>query len=121
MEEKLVEIARYHNYTQAHIERGLLESAGIYCSLLGDNHHSVEPYLQVALGGIRLRVADGDAAAAREILGSVAPAAAADKPLLPASRRGVWGAFLSFMMYVLGGAPMPVRKPIDNDEDQGQS
>jgi hypothetical protein len=120
MEEKMVEIARYHDYTQAHIARGLLEAAGIYCSLLGDNHHSVEPYLQVALGGIRLRVASGYAPAAREILGDVSPPPSADEPLLPASRRGMWGALVSFMMYMLGGAPMPVRKRIRNDEGEGE-
>ena len=63
-----VTVARFTSPLEAQIAKGMLESVGIECFLIGEN---VNQLLQAAFR-VRLQVASEDEAAARELLGSSA-------------------------------------------------
>lgn len=117
-DDPLVEIARVYDYSQAEIMRGALQAHGFECVLFGDNHHRMQPHLQIALGGIRVMVREYHAAEARNFL----TLAAWDEPAieqpaaLPASRRGWWRALGAFVTFLLG-APLRVRDRIEKDDE----
>ena len=65
---KLVVVDTYLNPLDAHVARGLLESEGIPAMLHSEHHvWSSWPFAS-ALGGVRLQVAEQDAAGARAVL-----------------------------------------------------
>lgn len=71
MAERLVTIATFNELTEAHILKGRLEAEGILC-FLGDEHIvGVQPFYSVAVGGVKLKVTEGDVAEARAILARI--------------------------------------------------
>ncbi|MFD2245868.1 DUF2007 domain-containing protein [Pontibacter ruber] len=71
MAERLVTIATFNEPTEAHIVKGRLEAEGIPC-FLGDEHIvAVQPFYSVAVGGVKLKVTEGDADEARAILARI--------------------------------------------------
>lgn len=67
-EDKLVQIGRFFDSTQAHIARGILETNDIHCFLFDENHTSTAWHLNIALGGTRLMILRSDLEIALEIL-----------------------------------------------------
>lgn len=63
--EGMVTVARFESPVEAQIAKGVLESAGIDCFLVGENVNSL---LQAAFR-VRLQVRTEDEEAARELLG----------------------------------------------------
>jgi hypothetical protein len=63
-EEALVTVGRYLEPTDAHMAKGLLDSAGIECFLQGENANA----LLAPAFRVRLRVRHADEAAAKEML-----------------------------------------------------
>jgi hypothetical protein len=66
----LVVIATHLRPEEAGMLRGLLESAGIDAVLRDDMLSSVNPFLQPAIGGVKLAVRAADAERAQEIIKS---------------------------------------------------
>lgn len=60
----LVTIARFEDHLEAEVAKGALQAAGIPCFLHGENANNLLP----AAFGVRLQVAPGDEADAREVL-----------------------------------------------------
>lgn len=65
----LVTVAQFGTPVEAEMARGRLESEGIRAFLRDDMAVGMQPHLSGLLGGVRLAVAERDAAAATEILG----------------------------------------------------
>ncbi|OKL41813.1 putative signal transducing protein [Pontibacter flavimaris] len=71
MAERLVTIATFNELTEAHILKGRLEAEGILC-FLGDEHIvGVHPFYSVAVGGVKLKVTEGDVMEAKAILARI--------------------------------------------------
>lgn len=71
MAERLVTIATFNELTEAHILKGRLEAEGILC-FLGDEHIvGVQPFYSVAVGGVKLKVTEGDVMEAKSILSRI--------------------------------------------------
>ncbi|TXK37996.1 DUF2007 domain-containing protein [Pontibacter qinzhouensis] len=65
---RLVTIATFNQPTEAHILKGRLESEGIPC-YLGDEHIvGAHPFYSVAVGGVKLQVAEQHEAEARHLV-----------------------------------------------------
>lgn len=104
--ENLIEIAQFYNAAEAQMARGALESGGLECVLFDVNHHSIQPYLQMAMP-VRLMVRNNDAAAARALLNEIHAAPPAEEPsLLPRTPQSLLRAAGSLLLYLLGGAPL---------------
>jgi Zn finger protein HypA/HybF involved in hydrogenase expression len=58
----------YNNYIEAHIAKGVLEEAGISCWLKDEFTLTLDPILTNSVGGIKIMVAETDAARAMEVL-----------------------------------------------------
>jgi len=69
----LVQVARYHTLSEAHVAASVLQSAGIAASIADAHYGSVFWLEQSALGGYRLSVASEDLRDAVEILSSPPP------------------------------------------------
>jgi hypothetical protein len=63
--EGMVNVARFESPVEAQIAKGMLESAGVECFLVGENANSM---IQAAFR-VRLQVRDEDEETARELLG----------------------------------------------------
>ena len=59
-EERLVLLGRFYDTTQAHIFRGILESAEIPCFVFDENHSATAWHIGIALGGVRIMVLASD-------------------------------------------------------------
>lgn len=72
MPAEFVTIAHFRDPSQAHLARGVLESAGIEAHVFGDITGNLEPSFALlggaGKGGIRLMVREADAAEARALL-----------------------------------------------------
>ena len=66
--DEFVTVATYDRVTDAHIALGRLLAEGIEAQLFDDNMVQMDWLYSIALGGIKLRVARGDAKAARAVL-----------------------------------------------------
>jgi len=66
--ERLVELTVVHHEVEANIIRGLLESAGIGCTLVAPVPHSLYPFTVDGLAKVKVQVLDVDVERAREIL-----------------------------------------------------
>ena len=91
----LVEAARFHTLSEAHVAASVLRSAGIVASIADAHYGSVFWIEQRALGGYRLSVADEDLADTIDILRAPPPVEPLDEPLdepLPTGNRIVAGA-----------------------------
>ncbi|RYY62638.1 MAG: DUF2007 domain-containing protein [Chitinophagaceae bacterium] len=64
-------LSSYDNYIEAHIALGRLENAYINCHLQDDHSVTLNPYLSNAIGGIKLMVAESQAARANEVLSGI--------------------------------------------------
>jgi len=69
-DDSLVVIASYLRTEEAGMLRGLLESAGIAAVIRDDALSGMNPFLQSAIGGVKLAVRAADAGRALEIVGS---------------------------------------------------
>ncbi len=72
--QKLVTVRRYRDLSEAIVARSVIEGAGMYCFLQNENMVRLDWQLSNFIGGIRLQVAESDAAAAEEILSAPVPA-----------------------------------------------
>lgn len=91
----LVEAARFHTLSEAHVAASVLRSAGIVVSIADAHYGSVFWIEQRALGGYRLSVAEEDLADTLDILRAPPPVEPLDEPTgepLPAESRIVAGA-----------------------------
>jgi len=70
---KLVTLRRYRDLSEAIVARGMLESAGIEVFLQDENLVRLDWQVSNFIGGIRLQVAEADAAAALELLDQPVP------------------------------------------------
>ena len=61
-------VGRYENLVDAHIALGRLTSEGIAAHLIDAQMVQQDPLAGLAIGGIKLRVASGDAPRARALL-----------------------------------------------------
>ncbi|MFA6185687.1 MAG: hypothetical protein WC770_00540 [Phycisphaerae bacterium] len=68
MDEKIIKIASFNDYTNAEIAKISLESAGIDCFLSGENFVATYWLLASADGGIKLYIKHSDKQQAEEIL-----------------------------------------------------
>jgi len=66
--DEFVTVATYDKVTDAHIALGRLAAEGIEAQLFDDHMVQMDWLYSIAVGGIKLRVARGDAKAAREVL-----------------------------------------------------
>jgi hypothetical protein len=66
--DEFVTVATYDKVTDAHIAMGRLAAEGIEAQLFDDQMVQMDWLYSIAVGGIKLRVARGDAKAAREVL-----------------------------------------------------
>lgn len=66
--DEFVTVATYDNSTDAHIALGRLSAEGIEAVLFDDHMVQMDWLYAIALGGVKLRVARGDEAAARRVL-----------------------------------------------------
>ena len=62
--EGMVTVGRFGSPIEAQMAKGMLESAGIQCQLVGENVNA----MMAGVLRVRLQVLDGDAAAARELM-----------------------------------------------------
>jgi hypothetical protein len=81
--DSLVVIATHLRPEEAGMLRGLLESAGIDAVLRDDMLSAVNPFLQPAIGGVKLAVRAADAECAQEIIKSAGalPGPGPDEPV----------------------------------------
>ena len=68
MSQKLVAIAQYRDLPQAGLDKSIFESQGITCFLDNEFTIGVNWLYSTALGGVKLKVLEGDAARAKGIL-----------------------------------------------------
>ena len=72
---RLVTVQSYRDFAEAYAGRSLLESAGISAWIADENLVRMDWFYSNLVGGMRLRVAESDEAAAREILEDAVPPA----------------------------------------------
>jgi hypothetical protein len=82
-DDSLIVIASYLRTEEAGMLRGLLESAGIAAVIRDDVLSGINPFLQSAIGGVKLAVRAADAVRALEIIGSagVLPGSGPQEPI----------------------------------------
>ena len=76
-EGKLVTVRRYRDLSEAIVARAVIEAAGLPCFLQNENIVRLDWQISNFIGGIRLQVAESDAAVAEEILSAPVPASIA--------------------------------------------
>ena len=69
MEIKLTTIAVYNNAIDAHLAKTKLDSEGIVSFIMDENLVSINPLLNLTIGGVKLKTNNNDAEKAKEILG----------------------------------------------------
>ena len=72
--QKLVTVRRYRDLSEAIVARSVIQGAGMFCFLQNENMVRLDWQLSNFIGGIRLQVAESDAAIAEEILSAPVPA-----------------------------------------------
>ena len=72
--EGMVTVGRYESPVEAQIVKGMLESAGVECMLVGENANN----LMQAAFRVRLQVKEEDEVAARELLAQPVPEQSTD-------------------------------------------
>lgn len=70
---EMVTVRQFRDLPEALFAKGSLESAGLECALIDDNMVRLDWFISNLLGGVKLRVAAEDAAAANEILNQAIP------------------------------------------------
>ena len=79
---KYIKLQSYDNYIPAHIAMGKLEAHDIVCYLADENTVTIDPFLNYAVGGIKLMVAENQVERAIEILNDSSSTA---QPLNPST------------------------------------
>src|ERR1700749_4331411 len=64
----LTTLRTFDNYVTAHIIKAKLETEGIRCVLMDENTVTMQWHMAMAIGGIKLKVANADVARANHIL-----------------------------------------------------
>ena len=118
-------IAHYIDPIEAHLARGRLLSEGIDAHL-GDEHLAVANWeWRLAVGGVKLRVADGDVGRAKLVLQALDAGDYAleseseeldDEAALHAPDRESWSSRLAWLALMLFGIPLPWRRRAASDE-----
>ena len=106
--DRFVTVAYVYNPSDLAILLSKLGYEGIHTYCAGRGHASVEPGLTTALGGVRVRVHEGDLADAQAVVATLDP--------LPYRARlpfGFWplDLFLFFTIAFFAGAPPPRQLP----------
>jgi len=118
-------IAHYIDPIEAHLARGRLLSEGIDAHL-GDEHLAAANWeWRLAVGGVKLRVADGDVDRARSVLQSLdageyaleSESGHADNGALHAPDRESWSSRLAWVGLMLFGIPLPWRRRATPDDE----
>jgi hypothetical protein len=117
-------VAHYTDPIEAHLARGRLVSEGIDAHL-GDEHLAMANWeWRLAVGGVKLRVADRDAERARRVLqaidaGEYALDADSDEArALQAPDRESWSSRLAWLALMLFAIPLPWRRRARDDRAQ---
>jgi len=115
-------IAHYTDPIEAHLARGRLLSEGIDAHL-GDEHLAVANWeWRLAVGGVKLRVADGDVGRAKLVLQALDAGEYAlesepdDEGALHTPDRESWSSRLAWLALMLFGIPLPWRRRAASDE-----
>lgn len=101
----LVLLEQCYDATHAHILRGMLESNDIYCILAGDNHNQTDPFLSIALGGIRVMVREEDLPIAKSLINATEEEDAPAKPK-EFLQKPYWRSILLGIAGFVAGMPM---------------
>lgn len=117
-------IAHYTDPIEAHLARGRLQSEGIDAHL-GDEHLAGANWeWRLAVGGVKLRVADIDVERARAVLRSLdageyalVDVESADARDLHAPDRESWSSRLAWLALMLFGIPLPWRRRAASDDE----
>lgn len=116
-------IAHYTDPIEAHLARGRLLSEGIDAHL-GDEHLAIANWeWRLAVGGVKLRVADRDAERARVVLRAMEAGDYAldveidDTRALQAPDRETWSSRLAWLALMLLGIPLPWRRRAARDDE----
>jgi DNA-directed RNA polymerase subunit RPC12/RpoP len=75
----LITIKTFENAVEAHLLRLKLENEDIQCFLVDENTVSLNPLFNIAIGGIKLRIDEGDEAKAQELIAEMENAAFLDE------------------------------------------
>ena len=117
-------VAHYTDPIEAHLARGRLMSEGIDAHL-GDEHLAVANWeWRLAVGGVKVRVADRDAERARAILAAVDAGEYAlevdidEERALRAPDRESWSSRLAWLALMLFAIPLPWRRRARDDRAQ---
>ena len=117
-------VAHYTDPIEAHLARGRLLSEGIDAHL-GDEHLAVANWeWRLAVGGVKLRVADRDADRARVVLAAMDAGEYAldvdsdDQRALQAPDRESWSSRLAWLALMLFAIPLPWRRRARDDRAQ---
>ncbi|MGH8031132.1 MAG: DUF2007 domain-containing protein [Luteimonas sp.] len=114
-------VAHFTDPIEAHLARGLLASEGIDAHL-GDEHLAQANWeWRLAVGGIKLRVADRHAERARAVLrameaGDYALDDEPDDNALHAPDRESWSSRLAWLSLMLFSVPLPWRRRDQGDD-----
>ena len=117
-------IAHYTDPIEAHLARGRLLSEGIDAHL-GDEHLAAANWeWRLAVGGVKLRVADRDVERARIVLQSLdageyalADVESEEARNLHAPDRESWSSRLAWVGLMLFGIPLPWRRRAASDDE----
>ena len=117
-------IAHYTDPIEAHLARGRLLSEGIDAHL-GDEHLAAANWeWRLAVGGVKLRVADRDVERAKIVLQSLdageyalADIESEDARDLHAPDRESWSSRLAWVGLMLFGIPLPWRRRTASDDE----
>lgn len=117
-------IAHYTDPIEAHLARGRLLSEGIDAHL-GDEHLAAANWeWRLAVGGVKLRVADRDVERAKIVLQSLdageyalADVESEDARDLHAPDRESWSSRLAWVGLMLFGIPLPWRRRAASDDE----
>ena len=114
-------VAHYTDPIEAHLARGRLLSEGIDAHL-GDEHLAMANWeWRLAVGGVKLRVADRDAERARVVLRAMDAGEYAldadtdDQRALQAPDRESWSSRLAWLALMLFAIPLPWRRRVRDD------
>jgi hypothetical protein len=117
-------VAHYTDPIEAHLARGRLQSEGIHAHL-GDEHLAMANWeWRLAVGGVKLRVADRDAERARIVLRAMdageymLEADTDDARALQAPDRESWSSRLAWLALMLFAIPLPWRRRVHADRVQ---
>jgi hypothetical protein len=70
---QFVKLRAFDNYIPAHIAMGKLQQEYINCFLADENTVTIDPFLTLAVGGIKLMVAESQVERALQILNDITP------------------------------------------------